>query len=57
MASWRAKPGPVPVNPRVWAGLATLVGSNLRFSDSGFLFMVAFKYGTVNRKILTFGHH
>jgi len=55
--SWRAKPGPVPVNPRVSPGLAGPVGSNLRFCVSGFTFMVAFRYATVNRKILTMVRH
>jgi len=35
-ASWRGKPGPVPVNPRVLPGLARPVGSNLRFWCPGF---------------------
>jgi len=51
--SWRAKRRPVPVNPLVSPGLARPVGSNLRFCVSGFTFMVAFRYGTGNRKILT----
>ena len=55
--SWRAKPGPVPVNLRVLPGLAKPVGSNLRFCVSGISFMVAFRYPTVNSKILTFAHH
>ena len=56
-ASWQAKPGPGPVNPWVLPGLATPFGSNLRFCVSGFLFMVAFRYLNVNRKILNFAHH
>ena len=35
-ASCQAKPGPVPVKPRVLPGLAWPVGSNLRFCVSGF---------------------
>lgn len=34
--SSKAKPGPVPINPRVSLGLARHVGSNLRFCISGF---------------------
>jgi hypothetical protein len=49
---WRAKPGPVPVNPRVLPGIARPVSSNLRFCVSGFTFMVAFRYATVHRKTL-----
>jgi hypothetical protein len=49
--SWRAKPGPVPLNPGILMGLAIPVGSNLRFRVSGFTFMVAFTYTTVERKI------
>ena len=55
--SWRAKPGPVPVNPRVSPGLARPIGSNLQFCVSGFIFMVAFRYATVNHKILTLVRH
>jgi len=51
--SWRAKPGPVPVNLRASQGLARPVRSNLRFCVSGFTFMVAFRYATANRKVLT----
>jgi len=36
VTSWRAKPGPVPINLRVLPGLARPVGSNLRFCVSGF---------------------
>jgi len=35
-ASWRAEPGPVPVNPRIMPGLARPIGSNLRFCVFGF---------------------
>jgi len=35
-ATWRAQPGPVPVNPRDLPGLARPVGSNLWFCVSGF---------------------
>jgi len=35
-ASWRAKPAPVPVKPRVLPGMARPVSSNLLFSFSGF---------------------
>jgi hypothetical protein len=55
--SWRAKPGPIPVNPRVSLGLARPVGSNLQFCVSGFTFMVACRYATVNRRILTLVRH
>jgi len=34
--SWRAKPGPVPINPHVLPGLAGPVSSNVRFCISGF---------------------
>jgi len=54
---WRAKPRPVPVNPRVSPGLARPVSSDLRFCISGFTFMVAFRYAIVNRKILTLVLH
>jgi len=50
--SWRAKPGPVPVNPRVSQGLARPFGSKLQFRISGFTFIVAYRYGTVGRKIV-----
>jgi len=50
-ASWRAKPRPVPGNPRVSTDLARPVGSNLRIRVSGFTFMVAFRYATVDCKI------
>jgi len=55
--SWRAKPGLVPVNPWVSPGLGRPVGYNLQFWVSGFTFMVAFRYATVNRKILTLVRH
>jgi len=35
-SSYRAKPGPIPFNPRVLPGLARPIGSNLRFYVSGF---------------------
>jgi hypothetical protein len=54
---WRAKPGPLPVNPQLSPGLARLVSSNLLFFVSGFAFMVAFGYATDNRKILTIVLH
>jgi hypothetical protein len=54
--SWRAKPGPKPVNLRVLPGLARPVGSNLRFCISGFTLIVAFRYATDNRKILRLGN-
>jgi hypothetical protein len=50
---WWAKPRPVPVNPRVLSCLARLVSSDIRFCVSGFLFIVAYWYLTVDRKILT----
>jgi len=46
--SWRAKPGPVPVNTQILPGVARLVGSNLRFPVSCFTFMVAFRYAPVD---------
>jgi hypothetical protein len=52
-----AKPGPVPVNLRVPPGFAIPVGSNILFRVSGFTFMVAFRYATVNLKILKLVHH
>ena len=55
--SWWAKSGPVPVNAQGSPGLARPVGSNLRFCVSGFIFMVAFRYATVNREILTMVRH
>jgi len=55
--SWRAKPGPVPINPDVSPDLARPVGFNLRFCVSGFTFIVAFRYATDNRKILTMVRH
>ena len=36
-ASWRAKPGPIPVNPRVLPGLARPVGSKVQFCVLGFV--------------------
>jgi len=36
VAFWWAKPGPLPVNPRVLVALARPVSSNLRFCVSGF---------------------
>jgi len=50
----RPRPGHVPVNPRISPGLARRVGSNLWFCISSFTLNVAFRYGTVNRKILSF---
>ena len=55
--SWRAKPWPRRINPRVLPGLATPVGSNLRFRVSGFTHMVAFRYDTIHREILTLLGH
>jgi hypothetical protein len=55
--SWRAKPGPRPVNPRVSSGLARPGGSNLQFCVSDFTFMVALRYATDNRKIFTLVRH
>ena len=55
--SWPAKPGPIPVNPRVSQGLARPVGSNLRLCVSGFTFRVAFRYAAANRKVLTLVCH
>jgi len=55
--SWWANPRPVPINPRISLSLARPVGSNLLFCVSGFTLMVAFRYATVNRKILTFVRH
>jgi len=54
---YRATPGPIPVSPWVLLGLARPVGSNLRFHVSCFTFIVAFRYATVNRKILTLVRH
>jgi len=51
--SWWAKPAPVLIHQQVSPGLARAVGSNLRFCVSGFKYMIAFKYATVNCKILT----
>jgi len=51
----RANPGPVPVNLRVWPGLATPAGSNLWFCILGYTFTVAFRYATVYHIILTLG--
>jgi hypothetical protein len=48
-----AKPGPVPVNLLVVPGLARPVGRNLRICGSGSTFRVAFRYATVNCRILT----
>jgi hypothetical protein len=56
-ASRWATPGPVPINPRVlsvWLDLSVQISSSV---FRVFLCMVAFKYPTVNRKILTFAHH
>jgi hypothetical protein len=55
--SWQAKLGPIPVNRQASPGLATPVGSNLGFCISGFPFMVALRYATVNHKILTLVRH
>jgi hypothetical protein len=54
---WRAKPGPVPANPRIWPGLARPVGCNLWGCILGFTCMVAFTYATVNCKISTLVRH
>jgi len=55
--SWRVEPGPIPRNPRVSPDVATPVSSNLRFCISGFRFVVAFRYATDNRQILTLLYH
>jgi len=51
--SWWAEAGPVAIHQRTSPGLVTSVGSNLRFYISGFTFLIAFRYATSNRKILT----
>jgi len=54
---WQAKPGPIPINPRLLPHLAGPVGSNLRFCISACTFMVACSYATDDRKILKLVHH
>jgi len=49
---WLAKSGPVPVNLLVSIGVARSVCSRLQFCVSRFTFIVAFKYATVNGKVL-----
>jgi len=51
------KPGPVPVNPWGLPGLAWPIGYNHKFCVSGFKCKIAFRYATVNGKILTFVRH
>jgi len=56
-ASLQARPEPVPVDLLILRGMARADGSNLQFWFLGFLFMVAFRYPTANRKILTLVRH
>jgi hypothetical protein len=54
--SWRAKPGPVPINPLGLPPWAKPNGSNLRCHSSGFTFIVAFRYASDNRILLILIH-
>jgi hypothetical protein len=54
---WRVEPGGVPDNPQVSPGLGQPLASPLRFYVTGFTFMLAFIYATVNRKILALVLH
>jgi len=55
--SWLPEPGPVPVNPGASAGSARPGGSKFWLFVTGFTFMVAIRYATVNSKILPLVHH
>jgi len=52
-----AKPAPVPINLGVLPDLVRHVFSNLQFCISGFTLIVAFRYVTVNCKILKLARH
>jgi hypothetical protein len=54
--SLRAKPGPIPINPQRLPEFARLVGCNLRLCVLGFTLIVAFRYTTFSRKVLTLVH-